>query len=171
MLQAFISNTVNVTTPPAVVISSHIEGSKSIADCSPISLDDSPTSDPNDTESPPPVTPSDSQTHEPITTPPAVVISSHVEGSKSIVDCSPISLDDSPTNDPSDTESSPPVTPSDSQTHEPITTKPISRPNNVSILDFDLNTLTFPLLMGDSKYDDDDDDLSGLELVYPDNVC
>jgi hypothetical protein len=106
-----------------------------------------------------------------VTTPPAVVISSHVEGSKSIADCSPSSLDDSSTSDPSDAESPPPVTPSDSQTHEPITTKPISRPNNVSILDFDLNTLTFPLLMEDSKYDDDDDDLSGLELVYPDNVC
>jgi hypothetical protein len=106
-----------------------------------------------------------------VTTPAAVVISSHVEGSKSIADCSPISLDDSSMSDPSDAESPPPVTPSDSQTHEPITTKPISRPNNVSILDFDLNTLTFPLLMGDSKYDDDDDDLSGLELVYPDNVC
>jgi len=106
-----------------------------------------------------------------VTAPPAVVVSSHVEGSKSIADCSPISLDDSFTSDPSDTESPPPVTPSDSQTHEPITTKPISRPNNVSILDFDLNNLTFPLLMEDSKYDDDDDDLSGLELVYPENVC
>jgi hypothetical protein len=104
-----------------------------------------------------------------VTTPPAVVISPHVEGSKSIVDRSAISLSNSPTSDPSDTESPPPVTPPDSQTDEPhpIATK------TVSILDFDLNNLNFPLFMGDSQCDDDDDDLSlsGLELVYPDDVC
>lgn len=97
-----------------------------------------------------------------ITTPPAVVMSL-----KSLAGYSPVS----PPTSASDTESPPPVTPPDSQTvepHAPIVGKPISRRNNVSILDFDLNNL---LLMGDSKCDDDDDDLSGLELVYPDDVC
>jgi hypothetical protein len=110
-----------------------------------------------------------------VTTPPAVVISPQVEGSKSIADCSATSLSDPPTSDLSDTESPSPVTPPDSHTDEPhpIATKTISRRKTVSILDFDLNNLNFPLFMGDSKCDDDDDDLSlsGLELMYPDDVC
>jgi len=110
------------------------------------------------------------------TTPPNAVISPRIGGSSNfLTGCSPNSVNSSITSDPSEVESPLPITPSDSPAAESlIVPNTLTQLKTVPTLDFDLNNLNLPLIMENFKCDDDDDDnisLSGLEFMYPDDVC